>query len=164
MTEKITQEELTELIVTNKDHMFRIAFSFLHNASYAQDAVGETIVRAFECRNQLRNKESGRAWLMRILMNESRKLLKKQARFVAYERDVEGDCEVYKVDEEGVLEYVSGLPLKFREVTFLYYFERFSVSEISSILGISQGTVKSRLSRSRDKLYNMMVKDGYHHG
>ena len=47
---------------------------------------------------------------------------------------------------------VMSLPAEFREVVILYYYERFTIKEISQILEVSGGTVKSRLSRAREKL------------
>ena len=47
---------------------------------------------------------------------------------------------------------VDSLPAEFREVVILYYYERFTVKEIAQILEVSVGTVKSRLSRAREKL------------
>ena len=49
---------------------------------------------------------------------------------------------------EAILE----LPEKYRNVIILYYYEQFSVKDISSILNISENTVKTQLKRGRDKL------------
>lgn len=62
----ITEDELTSLIQMNRSDMYYLALSMLSNPVEAQDVVGETIMRAFERRHQLRKKESSRAWLMQI--------------------------------------------------------------------------------------------------
>ena len=49
-------------------------------------------------------------------------------------------------------------------MTVLYYYDQLSVEEIAKILNVSAGTVKSRLSRSRAKLAEMMERDGYSYG
>lgn len=76
MESKITEDELTALILEYQSSMYRIALSILKNPIQAQDAVGETIVRAYEQRERLKKKASAKAWITQILVNESRKIIK----------------------------------------------------------------------------------------
>lgn len=161
MESKITEDELTALILEYQSSMYRIALSILKNPIQAQDAVGETIVRAYEQRERLKKKASAKAWITQILVNESRKIIKKQRRFVPYDDEYVDERIVEKQDDREVWEYVCSLAQPYREVTLLYYLEWFSVQEISTILGLPQGTIKSRLKRSRDKLSEIMKQDGY---
>lgn len=72
---------------------------------------------------------------------------------VRNETDTESafENEYYMTDFE-LKQLVMSLPAEFREVVILYYYERFTIKEISQILEVSGGTVKSRLSRAREKL------------
>ena len=66
--------------------------------------------------------------------------------------------DVYK--EESLVENVlSKIDPDLKVVTVLYYYDEFSVNEIAEMLNIPEGTVKSRLSRSRDKLYDILKKE-----
>ncbi|GLB61421.1 sigma factor-like helix-turn-helix DNA-binding protein [Cytobacillus sp. NCCP-133] len=56
---------------------------------------------------------------------------------------------------------VLSLPVKYREVVTLYYYEECSIEEIQGILGVNHNTIKTRLSRGRLKLKNMMERRGY---
>ena len=67
--QEITAEELAELIINCKAGMYRLAYSIVGNDADAQDAVGDTIVRAYENMRKLRKKESAKSWLMQILVN-----------------------------------------------------------------------------------------------
>lgn len=58
----------------------------------------------------------------------------------------------YYMNDLELKHLVNSLPAEFREVVILYYYERFTVKEIAQILEVSVGTVKSRLSRAREKL------------
>ena len=64
------------------------------------------------------------------------------------------NSEVFEMDT--MWPVIMELPEKSREVVVLYYYEQFTTKEISKMLAISEGTVKSRLSRSREKLIKLL--------
>lgn len=149
--ERITQEELSDLIMDNRDNMYRLAFSILRNDADAQDAVSEAIVLAFEKSHQLRKISSAKSWLMQILVNSSKKIAVQSNKYVLSENELWYEkTEEFKDDD--MWETVMELDEEFRKVVVLYYYEQFSVNEIAKILKISSGTVKSRLSRARARL------------
>lgn len=153
--QKITSEELARVIMENMSGMYRLAISIVGNAADAQDAVGDTVVKAYEKIHTLRKKESVQSWLMQILVNNSRNIVKKR-KWKLLENEMEDleDSGAFKSDEMWPL--VMELPEEFRIVVALYYYQEFSVKEIGKMLKISEGTVKSRLSRGREKLSKLL--------
>ncbi len=153
--QRITQEELSALIMDNKDGMYRLAFSILRNDADAQDAVGEAIVLAFEKSHQLRKTSSAKSWLMQILVNSSKKIAVQSNKYVLLENEIQYEqAEEFKDDD--MWETVMELDEEFREVVVLYYYEQFSVREIGKMLRVPEGTVKSRLARAREKLLRII--------
>lgn len=149
--EIITKEELSELILANQRGMYLLAYSILRNNADAQDAVSECIVRAFEHRKKLRKKDSARSWLMKILMNVSRSVIVKEKKILlTAEPEQYNDATSWKEDEMWPL--IMELQEELRIVIVLHYYENMSVKEIGSMLKIPEGTVKTRLSRGRKKL------------
>ncbi|WP_368082000.1 RNA polymerase sigma factor [Clostridium beijerinckii] len=57
------------------------------------------------------------------------------------------------------MQAVLSLPLKYRSIVFLYYYENYSISEISNILNIKESTVGSQLSRGRKLLKSILKED-----
>ena len=110
--------------------MYYLALSICKNEADAQDIVGETIVKAFEARNQLRNDARFKYWIMKILTNTAYTYLKRK--------------KVMEIEE------------KYRMVIILYYEQEFSTREISKILNIPEGTVRSRLARAIEKLNDIL--------
>ena len=153
--QKITSEELARVIMENMSGMYRLAFSIVGNDADAQDAVGDTVVKAYEKIQTLRKKDSVQSWLMQILVNNSRNIVKKR-KWKLLENEMEDleDSGAFKSDEMWPL--VMELPEEFRIVVALYYYQNFSVKEIGKMLKISEGTVKSRLSRGREKLSKLL--------
>ena len=153
--QRITQEELSALIMDNKDGMYRLAFSILRNDADAQDAVSEAIVLAFEKSHQLRKRSSAKSWLMQILVNSSKKIAVQSNKYVLLENEIQYEqAEEFKDDD--MWETVMELDEEFREVVVLYYYEQFSVREIGKMLRVPEGTVKSRLARAREKLLRII--------
>lgn len=151
----ITQDELCDLIMQNKESMYRLAYSIVKNDADAQDAVGETIVTAFEKRKQIRKSASAKAWVMQILVNKCRRMLAKSYRVVLSDEMEKYDaCAAFEQDE--MWPVVMELEQEFREIVVLYYYEQFSVREISRMLDVPAGTVKSRLARARGKLAKLI--------
>ena len=62
-----------------------------------------------------------------------------------------------------VLEAVMALPVKYRQVIYLYYYEGYSAREIGGLLGQSEASVNTYLSRSRSKLRALLKGDDYAH-
>ncbi|MDE5779637.1 MAG: RNA polymerase sigma factor [Lachnospiraceae bacterium] len=137
----------------NKTAMYRLAFSFVLSKQDAEDVISEAVLKAYSHLDELRNIRKMKSWLFRIIVNESKICLKKRNRMELVD-DISEFEEVGRYEEKpyDLLEFVCLLDDNFKEVIMLYYFEEFRVKEIANILNISQGTVKSRLSRARLKL------------
>lgn len=151
----IKKEEFERLVIENQLSMYRLAMSILKNSNDAEDAVSETVLTAYEHLSSLKKNDSFKAWMMTILVNVSKKMLRKKKRVVLYDdlglfekSTDEGSCEMW--------EAVLTLNAKYAKVVILYYYEGFSTKEIARILHIPEGTVKSRLSRARSKLQQII--------
>lgn len=153
--QRITQKELSALIMDNKDGMYRLAFSILRNDADAQDAVSEAIVLAFEKCHQLRKTSSAKSWLMQILVNSSKKIALQSNKYVLLENEIQYE-QAGEFKDDDMWETVMELDEEFREVVVLYYYEQFSVREIGKMLRVPEGTVKSRLARAREKLLRII--------
>ena len=158
----MNKEELSKLILENQKEMYVLAYSILKNQADAQDAVSECIVRAFENRTSLRKRTSARSWLMKILINVSRSAITKRQKVVLF-----ADPEQYEQEAETAEDHLWSVILELTEnvcvVMVLYYYEGFSVREISTLLDIPEGTTKTRLSSGRKQLAKW-IEDGKERG
>lgn len=158
----MNKEELSKLILENQKEMYVLACSILKNQADAQDAVSECIVRAFENRTSFKKRTSARSWLMKILINVSRSAITKRQKVVLF-----ADPEQYEQEPETAEDHlwsvILELPENVRVVMVLYYYEGFSVREISTLLDIPEGTTKTRLSSGRKQLAKW-IEDGKERG
>lgn len=147
----IQKEVFAELVRENKVPMYRLAYGILRNQMDAEDAVSEAVVKAFERLNSLRDPEKFKPWIMQIVANEARKLYGKKKRVDLVEDASE--MKLYHEDTKNELwDIVVRLDEKSRAVVILFYYEQLSLKEIGGVLDISEGTVKSRLFRAKEKL------------
>ena len=121
----------------------------------AEDAVAETMLRAYEKIHTLDDKEYFKFWIMQILVNNARMILRKNKRVVCTEemdRYMLGNSECIS----DVWETVLALEDELRTIVVLYYYQGFKISEIANVLDLPEGTIKSRLSRARKNLRELL--------
>ena len=139
--------------------MFRAARSLLLCDADAEDAVSKAVLSAWKNVDSLREPEKLRPWLIKTTVNSAYEILRKNGRITyleEYDKDIPTSDE-HRYDD--LWEAVSALPEDRRAVVTLYYYEGMTLKEISDILGLPEGTVKSRLGRAREQLRQMLKED-----
>ena len=156
------REQFTLAVTQNRNAMFRAARALLDCDADAEDAVGEAVLRAWQAFGRLRDDKALRAWLLKITINCAYEHRRKSAR-VTYTDDVAavaGGAE--DAHDGGLWDVVCRLPEDFRAATVLYYYEDMTTAEIARILGVREGTVRSRLARARARLRTLLEEDDEH--
>ena len=156
---EISKEEFVALVEEYKLSLYRFAKSILKNDIEVEDAISESILKAYKNKNRLKNKESFKSWMMRIVANECYDLIKRKNRFDL--RDNLETLNLVHIDKEysNLREIIDDLNEEFSSVLVLFYYDDMSIKEISKVLKISEGTVKSRLSRAKSKLKVLLKEE-----
>ena len=145
----------TQKVREKERSLYRIAVSYLKNDAEAADAVQDALLTAWEKRNTLRQTEYFGAWLTRILINCCKQHLRRRRPTAGLSEQTPA---VMPDTEDGLALRMAleKLDQAYRIPLLLYHLDGYSVTEISRILLLPQGTVKSRLSRARAKLKNLL--------
>ena len=155
------KERFAALVREHARSMFRAARVLLRSDAEAEDAVGEAVLKAWEAFDTLKNPDAARGWLITIAVNCAKAQRRRQGR-VVYLEDMEQEPEAPSAEPPiDLWEAVLRLPEEQRLVILLYYYEDMPVEETARMLDIPQGTVKSRLSRGRDRLRHLLKEDFY---
>ena len=149
------QETFERNIREYAPNMYRLALAMLHNRQDAEDAVSEAVLMAYEKRHTLRDRNRFKSWIMQIVANEARRIYGKKRRITPME-DMEAYMPSFRDENHELWDVVMQLEPAHREVIMLYFYERFSIKEIGRILHVPEGTVKSRLSRAKKALKEML--------
>ena len=136
-----------KLVSEHENRLYRAALSLLGDPQEAEDAVQDAFVRYLEKAPE--ELDNPGAWLMRVLVNGCKSRLRLAWRRV---RPLPDTLPAPGPEEREVLAELFDLPPEDRAVIHLHYYEGYSTVEIAQMLGCRPGTVRSRLSRARDKL------------
>ncbi|CEP67457.1 RNA polymerase sigma factor, region 2 [Moorella glycerini] len=151
------------------DRVYRCALSLTRDPAAAEEVAQETFMIAFEKYHQLRDPAKIGAWLVAIALNvaranynQSKKVVPLNPDDIARVRDNYCWQNMEKLLEDREIvqdlkEAISELPMEFKEVLILKYYTEMEVEEIAFLLEIPLGTVKSRLSRARERLRKMLI-------
>lgn len=152
------KKELFEVSIREyTPYMYRLAYGIVQNHEDAEDAVGETVLKAYEKLHTLRRPEAFRAWLMQITANEAKKIYSRNKRRTPVE-DLEPYLPVFRDEHHELWDVVMELDIGYRETILLYFYEQFTIPEIAKVLHIPVGTVKSRLSRGKGLLREKLTE------
>lgn len=144
-----------QLMRTQLQKMYRIAISMLQNEEDAADAIQETVLRCWQKIGQLKNDDYFQTWLIRILINQCKDILRDRKKLVFIEEIPEIAHEDIYFSNEWK-EVLRRLNEKNRIVMELYYVDGFSTKEIAEMLHISDMSVRSRMTRGRKQLEQIL--------
>ncbi|WP_339224356.1 RNA polymerase sigma factor [Paenibacillus sp. FSL H8-0332] len=132
--------------------LYRIALVHLGSRQDAEEATQDTFIKLIEKAPVFKDDEHQKAWLIRVITNHCKNLLGRGWR--KREVKLEGVEPVTSDNPEelAILQLVLALPVKYKAVIHLYYYEDYPIQEISRILQISESAVKMRLQRGRQLL------------
>ncbi|MBQ8312578.1 MAG: RNA polymerase sigma factor [Clostridia bacterium] len=144
----MNDKDFTALCQAHMPGLYRMSMALVHNHADAQDAVQQALMKAWAARDRMRP-GAERAWLMRIVINESRNVQRQRMRMVPVERLPE---QAYTPPDTALRECIDALPENWRLPLLLRYMEGMSEKEAAGALGITQGVLKARLYRARKAL------------
>lgn len=145
------QIEFCERVSQYRYQFYIAAYAILRNEADAEDAVCNAILSGYEHLEQLKNPKKFKAWMLTIIRNEALKICDKRVELLENENVEQLLPPVYDSHNE-LWDVVQTLKEEYRVVIVLFYYNDLSLKDISEILGISVGTVKSRLNRGRKLL------------
>jgi RNA polymerase sigma-70 factor (ECF subfamily) len=151
----VDKEEFTDLVLIYQRSMYRFALGILRNEQDAEDAISAAIIKAYEHLASLRNKDKFKTWIMSIIANEAKNMISKNSRMQLVEDVTTFEVEVEE-NQNDIWGSVMELGEQHRRIVILYYYDGFSTREIARILKVREGTVKSRLSRARQNLKEIL--------
>ena len=157
------EKQLEEIINQYSHCLMRTAYLLLGNRQDAEEAVADTFIKHHLNMDNFRGESSIKTYLISILINQCR-----QKKRSAWYRKVflfrDDNEELYQLNGNGeddskkivnrlfISQLVQQLSNKEREVVLLFYYHDLSIKEISELLKMREGTVKSHLHRARKLL------------
>ncbi|WJQ81943.1 RNA polymerase sigma factor [Brevibacillus brevis] len=149
-----TDKELAELYQRHVDQVYRLCYIYLKNPVDAEDAVQSVFLKLLKYQMVFNDYEHEKAWLTVTTRNYCKDVLKHWWKTRRVALDTLPEVFSWNGDEPSgkVLARLLSLPEKYKTVLYLYYFEEYTVKEISEMLGYKESTIQTQLSRGRRRL------------
>jgi RNA polymerase sigma factor (sigma-70 family) len=143
-----TQDYIFELVQKHSDMVLRLAITYLKNITDAEDVCQNVFIKIFEQNKTFENPEHEKAWIIRVTINACKDVIRSpwKKRFCRID---EVALPIKDKEYRGVVSSVLELPIKYRSVIYLHYFENYSTLEIAKLLNIKDATVRTQLKRAR---------------
>lgn len=158
--------EIEALIREYGNDVLRTAYMYVKDIHTAEDIFQDVFIKVNQKLSTFEGNSSIKTWIIRITINACKDYLKsaynrRVVPMMEYQEDAivsESDYdEVEKQDTNHLIkETVLSLPAKYRDVVLCVYYQEMTIAEAAQTLNIAEGTAKSRLSRARQKLKDML--------
>lgn len=158
------EEAFISLIEKQKEKLYRTAYAYVKNEQEALDIVSETVYKAYISIDTLKKPRYFNTWLTKILINISINTLNKSKKMIYLEDEPIADGYTSYDDKENridILNEVEKLDLRYKDVIILKYYDDLTVKEISEVLEIPIGTVKTYLNRGLKSLRATIGKERF---
>ena len=148
------------LVDTYGSYIFHLAYLYVKNKETAEEITQDILYTFHAKREQFRGEASQKTYLTRMTINRCHDELRKMKRrslleavlpFMKPTRSAE-QTVIGKVAGESIKEIVWSLPVYYREVIILHFYEDFTVKEMTELLGLSENTIRTRLRRAKELL------------
>lgn len=155
-TAEISREMFQYLLNPIKENLYNFILKALNFCEDADDVYQDTVLRAFKYKNTYDENRSFKTWLFTIAHNEIKRYFNKTKKVpdtlvpganLSIDHDT-GDKTLVR----DIYEIAGQLNPNRRKVFFLFYDQRFSITEISEITGLKQGNIKFILNQAREKI------------
>ncbi len=137
------------------NNILRLAYSYLHNMGDAEEVLQDTLLQFLRTAPSFANSAHEKAWVLRVAGNLSKNRIDYN-RIRAADELSDTLAAEEREDLSFVWDAVKSLPVKYREVIHLFYYEGYATAQIAQILGRKEATVRSDLRRGRNRLKEIL--------
>lgn len=155
----LKENDIRIAISTYGDTVYKIAFAYCKSHADAEDVYQDVFTKYFQHSELFESNTHEKAWLIRVTINCSKSFLRSSwHKRIILLADYQEEA-VLTEDSNDLLEAVLKLPVKYREVIHLYYYEGYSTKEIALLLNRKETTIRTQLQRGRDILRLHLKED-----
>ncbi len=160
------EKAFERLITENQNKIYAVCLNMLKNPHDAQDAAQESFLKAYRSLHSFSGDSMVETWLTRIAVNTCLDMIRQRKynldiddQYDLASRDTPEDLAEAKRRREILRRAINELTPDMRAVVVLRDIEGYSYEQVSEMLKLNIGTVRSRLSRAREKLKNILLQN-----
>jgi len=172
MNEQQREQLLIEAMDEYGSYLKQLIYGMTKDHAKTEDILQDVFIKFYLSLDRFRFQSSVKTFLYRIALNECRNYFRSWSyrnlvfkRFLEPEQSITNNSALHTLitreEEEDSMKILDTLPIKYREILWLYYFAEFSTEEIAQTLEISVNTVKTRLARGRQRAKLIIEEESY---
>ena len=140
--------------------VYRLAYFYTNSKYDADDIYQDVFLKYLQNKKQYENEEHKKAWLIKVTINSCKKMW-----FSSWKRKIvslnDNEIKFEMEDDIGLYNEIKKLPQKYRAVIHLFYYEQYSIKDISKVLEQKESTIRTWLTRARKILKNQIKEEDF---
>ncbi|SME20368.1 RNA polymerase sigma factor SigM [Bacillus mobilis] len=162
---EIEDKELLIDEIMNKygQEILQLVYSYVNNKEIAEDVTQDIFVKCYKSLHTYKGKSNVKTWLWRIAINQCKDYVKSwynkkvivtedEAAYIGVQNDSVEQTVIQNAEDRELASAVMNLPIKYREVIYLFYYEELSIKEIAIVIDVKENTIKTRLKKAKELL------------
>jgi RNA polymerase sigma-70 factor, ECF subfamily len=162
---KIEDKQLMidEIMNMHGQEILQLVYSYVNNKQVAEDLTQEIFIKCYKSLHTYNGKSKLRTWLWRIAINHCKDFLKswynknvvvtgEEPETHMTKKEMVEQSVIQKEEDDELISVLMTLPIKYREVIYLFYYEELPIKEIAVVTEVNDNTVKTRLRRAKELL------------
>lgn len=155
----MSREEFEKIAEKYMDTIYRVAYSWMKNQHDANDVTQIVLLKFYKTTKSFESDDHIKNWLIKVTVNECKMIFRSPW---SKTEDITDYAQTLGFEEEqhyDLFQAVMKLDKKYSVLLMLFYYDGYSTKEISSMIGVPEKTVSTRLFRAKAKLKNYLKED-----
>jgi len=151
--------------VMNKygQEILQLVYSYVNNKEVAEDLTQDIFVKCYKSLHTYKGKSKLKTWLWRIAINHCKDYIKSwynkkvivtenEFTYTGVQKESVEQTVIQNDEDRRLASAVMNLPIKYREVIYLFYFEELPIKDIAMVIEVKENTIKTRLKKAKELL------------
>jgi len=162
---EIEDKELLIDEIMNKygQEVLQLVYSYVNNKEVAEDVTQDIFVKCYKSLHTYKGNSNVKTWLWRIAINQCKDYIKSwynkkvivagdESTYIGAQNDSVEQTVIQNAEDRELASAVMNLPIKYREVIYLFYYEELPIKEIAIVIDVKENTIKTRLKKAKELL------------
>jgi RNA polymerase sigma factor (sigma-70 family) len=169
--------QLQQIMDEHAEYLLKVAYVYTKNWAYAEEVVQDVFFKFYKRSEQFEGRAKLRTYLVKMTANQAqdylkswrykKELLLESLHVKSLEHRFTTQPFEVALEQSGLIQKMMHLPVQSRAILYLYYYEEMTIRELSELLKITEGNVRTKLSRARVQLkdiYSFQEKEVFPNG
>ena len=154
---------IDEIMNKYGQEILQLVYSYVNNKEVSEDLTQDIFVKCYKSLHTYKGKSKLRTWLWRIAINHCKDYIKSwynkkvivaenESTYTGVQKESVEQKVIQNDEDRRLASAVMNLPIKYREVIYLFYFEELPIKDIAMVIEVKENTIKTRLKRAKELL------------